>query len=126
MRRLLPLLLVVVLLPAIAQAKLGGNKSGGQQKAKQETSPTPAVAASQSKPEKKEADCGCEAKAPPDVFATVNGVNIAEKDVDESINDRIKELQSQVIEARKRQLDLEINSRLLEADAKRLGITPEK
>ncbi len=123
MKRLLPLLLVVILLPAIVQAKAGAAKSGGQQKAKQEATPTPA---SQSKPEKKEADCGCEAKAPPDVFAIVSGVKIVEKDVDDSINGRIKELQSQVIEARKRQLDLEINSRLLEADAKRLGITPEK
>jgi protein-disulfide isomerase len=93
----------------------------GQDAAKK---PAPAIP---SKPaDKKEDDCGCEAKNPPDVLATVGGVKILVKDVDESINDRIKELQSQVIEARKRQLDLEINSRLLEAEAKRLGITPER
>ncbi|MEK6323448.1 MAG: thioredoxin domain-containing protein [Acidobacteriota bacterium] len=80
----------------------------------------------QSKPAaQKEADCGCDAKAPQDVLALVNGVKVAVKDVDEPLKDRVHELQNQVIEARKRQLDLEINSRLLEAEAKRLGITPD-
>ena len=80
-----------------------------------------------SKPaDRKQEDCGCEAKAPADVFAIVNGVKIAAKDVDESIKDRIKELEGQVIEARKHQLDLEINSRLLDAEAKRLGISSER
>ncbi len=75
--------------------------------------------------EKKE-DCGCDAKAPPDVLAIVNGVNVAIKDVDEPIKDRVQELQNQVIEARKRQLDVEINTRLLEAEAARLGTTADK
>lgn len=82
--------------------------------------------AAQTKPaDKKEADCGCETKAPPDVLAKVNGTNIAIKDVDEPVKSRVQELQNQVIEARSRQLELEINSRLLEAEAKRLGITAE-
>ncbi|HLF84538.1 MAG TPA: thioredoxin domain-containing protein [Blastocatellia bacterium] len=85
------------------------------------------VPAEPSKPaDKKEADCGCEAKAPPDVLATVNGANVEIKDVDEPIKDRVRELQNQVIEARKRQLDVEINARLLEAEAARLGTTADK
>jgi len=74
---------------------------------------------------KKDADCGCESQVPP-VLAIVNGVKIMIQDVDEPIKDRVTPLQNQVIEARKRQLDLEINSRLLDAQARRLGITPEK
>jgi protein-disulfide isomerase len=88
---------------------------------------TQSTAGAQSKqPEKKDADCGCEAKIPPDVFATVNGVNVATKDIDEALKDQIQQWQNQVIEARKHQLDVEINSRLLDVEAARLGITPEK
>lgn len=76
--------------------------------------------------QKKQEDCGCEVKAAPDVLAAIDGVNISVKDVDEPIKDRIQAIQNQVIEARKRELDLQINSRLLEAEAKRLGITSEK
>ena len=39
------------------------------------------------------------------------------------IKDRVQELQRQVIDARKRELDLQINTRLLEAEAKKRGIT---
>jgi len=76
--------------------------------------------------EKKDADCGCESKAPPDVLAIVNGVNIPIKDIDDPLQDRIKVLQEQVVDARKRQLEFEINARLLEAEAKRLGTTTDK
>jgi hypothetical protein len=69
------------------------------------------TAGAQSKqPEKKDADCGCEAKIPPDVLAVVNGVNVATKDIDETLKDQIQQWQNQVIEARKHQLDVEINS----------------
>ena len=76
--------------------------------------------------DKKEPDCGCEVKAPPDVLATVNGVNIATKDVDELVKTRVQQLQNQVIEARKRQLDILVNAALLEAEARKLGVTTEK
>jgi len=83
--------------------------------------------AAQPKPaDKKDADCGCEANIPPDVLAVVNGTNIPTKDIDDPLKDQIQELQNQVIEARKRQLDIEINARLLGAEAARLGITEEK
>src|SRR5215467_8314234 len=68
-------------------------------------------------------DCGCEAKTPSDALALVNGIKISPKDVDESIKGQIDELEKQVIQARKHELDLEINTRLLEAEAKKRGIT---
>ena len=76
--------------------------------------------------QKKEPDCGCESKSAPDVLATVNDVPIGIKDVDGRIKDRLEALQRQVIEARTRELDLQINTRLLDAEAKRLGITSDE
>lgn len=121
MKKLIPLPIIAVLVLGFVLSKACATK-GDQQKAD-------AAADSQSKApdkqDKKDADCGCE-KAPPDVFATVNGIKIASKDVDEPIKERIQELQTQVIEARKAQLGFEINSRLLEAEARRLGISAPK
>jgi len=88
--------------------------------AAQSATPQPAKPAAQ-----KDADCGCEVKVPQDVLAVVNGVKITVKDVDEPLKDRVQELQNQVIEARKGQLEAEINTRLLDAEAKRLGIAPD-
>jgi protein-disulfide isomerase len=117
-----------IIIPAVvAQVAVAAPKTLGNAGARGHRAAEQSAETQPSKPvEKKPEDCGCEAKTPPDVLATVGGVKILVKDVDESINDRIKELQGQVIEARKRQLELEINSRLLEAEAKRLDITPER
>lgn len=76
--------------------------------------------------EKKEEDCGCEAKIPSDTAAIVNGVKIMMKDIDEPVNGKIKELQNQVVEARKHQLDLMINVKLLDAEAKKRGISADR
>jgi protein-disulfide isomerase len=106
----LVLLLAAAICAPIAQAQTGAARPNNQA--------APAA-------DKKD-DCGCEAKHPPDVLATVNGVKIGIKDIDEPIKEKIKELQNQVVEARKRELDLQINSRLLEAEAKKRGITAAK
>lgn len=120
MKKLLLIPIVGVLVLGFVIVKVWATK-GDQQKA-EDTS----AADSQSKqPDKKEADCGCD-KAPPDVFAIVNGTKIAGKDVDEPIKDRLQELQNQAVEARKNQLNFEINARLLEGEARRLGISPQK
>src|ERR1700730_3027655 len=88
---------------------------------------TQSTPATPSKPaDKKEADCGCEVKAPPDVLAVVNGAKVMIKDVDEPIKDRVQELQNQVIEARKHKLEVEVNAQLLRAEAARLGTTADK
>src|SRR5262249_7023032 len=97
-------------MPTLAAVSLRQSQSAGKPNA--QAAAVPAKAA-----DKKEADCGCETKAPPDVLATVNGVNVMIKDVDEPIKDRVQELQNQVIEARKHQVEVEINARLLDAEA---------
>jgi protein-disulfide isomerase len=86
----------------------------------------PTATAAQAATDKKE-DCGCDAKSPsPDVFATVNGIKISAKEIEDPVKDRVKELQSSVVEARKRQLDILINSKLLDAEAKKRGLSPMK
>ncbi|MEA2176622.1 MAG: hypothetical protein QOD00_4214 [Blastocatellia bacterium] len=80
---------------------------------------TPAVAQAA----KEEEDCGCEVKNIPDTLAVVNGVKITRQEVEPQIRARVAELQRQVVVARKRELDLQINSRLLRAEAKKRSTT---
>ncbi len=113
--------LILIALALAAPAQVGMSAPVAEGRTRQTPSTAPPKPA-----ETKEADCGCEAKTPSDVLAVIDGVNIQIKDVDEPIKDRIQALQNQVIEARKRELDLQINSRLLEEEAKRLGISSDK
>ena len=78
------------------------------------------------KPAAPKEDCGCEGKPLPDIIATVNGVKIMVKDIDEPIASRVQALQQEIINARKREVDLQINSKLLEAEAKKRGTTANK
>lgn len=71
-------------------------------------------------------ECGCEGEALPEVVAVVNGVSITKRDIDAQTKNQIDELQQGIIEARRRELDLQINSRLLEAEAKKRGMTTTK
>ena len=71
-------------------------------------------------------DCGCEGKPLPEVLSIVNGVKITAKDLDADTHSRVAELKRQVVEARKAELDLQINSKLLEAEAKKRTITSSK
>ena len=59
------------------------------------------------------------------VFATVNGVNITSRDIEQSLRPLIAQVQQQVYALRKQDLDLKINDILLEQEAKRLGTTPK-
>jgi protein-disulfide isomerase len=56
----------------------------------------------------------------------VNGVRITQQDIEASTRKQIDELQRNVVEARQRELELQINSRLLEAEAKKRGTTSSK
>ena len=69
------------------------------------------------------ARCGCEGEAPPEVLATVNGLKITAKDINEAIKEPLKAIHNQVIEVRRLELDLQINTRLLDAEAKKRGKT---
>lgn len=71
-------------------------------------------------------DCGCESKPLPEVLSIVNGVKITAKDLDPDTHSRITGLKRQVVEARKLELDLQINSKLLEAEAKKRAVTTSK
>ena len=71
-------------------------------------------------------DCACESQPLPATLAVVNGVSITARDIEKATGESVQNLQRQVVEARKRELDLMINSRLLEAEAKKRGITTAK
>ena len=60
------------------------------------------------------------------LFAIVNGVRITARDIEKATGDSVRKLQRQVVEARKRELDLLINSRLLAIEAKKRGIATTK
>jgi len=67
-------------------------------------------------------ECGCESQKLPEVLAIVNGTKITKSALSDS-EKRVAELQQEVVTARKTELDLQINSLLLGAEAKRLGTT---
>jgi protein-disulfide isomerase len=71
-------------------------------------------------------DCGCEDKPLPEILGVVNGVKITRQDLSPETQARVEELQRQVIEARGRELDLQIDSILLESEAKKRGVTPSQ
>jgi protein-disulfide isomerase len=65
--------------------------------------------------------CGCELSVP-EVLAVVNGIKLTFEDVNTPKNklaQQTADLQKQIVEARKREFELQINSKLLEAEAKR-------
>ncbi|HEY9402858.1 MAG TPA: thioredoxin domain-containing protein [Pyrinomonadaceae bacterium] len=71
-------------------------------------------------------NCACEGEPLPEVVAVVNGVRITRQEVDSRIAPQLAELRKTVIEARARELDLQINSKLLDAEAKKRGKTTTK
>ncbi|HEX8355171.1 MAG TPA: thioredoxin domain-containing protein [Pyrinomonadaceae bacterium] len=70
--------------------------------------------------------CGCEAGPLPEVLGSVNGVKITRGDLSSQAQQRVAQLQQEVVEARRRELDLQINSILLEAEAKKRGVSTAK
>jgi protein-disulfide isomerase len=71
-------------------------------------------------------DCGCEDKPLPEIIGVVNGVKISKADLTPETRARVEQLQRQVVEARSRELDLQIDSLLLESEAKKRGVTPSQ
>lgn len=71
-------------------------------------------------------DCACESQVLPPALAIVNGVTITPRDLEKSIGESVRNLQKQVTEARKRELDLQINSKLLASEARKRGISTAK
>lgn len=69
--------------------------------------------------------CGCDAPLP-EILATVNGIKITKRDIDPDTTRHIQQFHKEIVDARHRELDLQINSLLLEAEAKRRGVTTAK
>src|SRR6185295_4225484 len=90
------------------------------------TTPTSVSAKSEPQPVKAIEDCACESQVLPEALAIVNGVRITARDIEKATGDSVRQLQRQVVEARKRELDLLINSRLLSIEAKKRGISTTK
>src|SRR5689334_3696038 len=82
----------------------------------------PAVAQTQTATD----DCACESQVLPATLAVVNGVTITARDLEKSTGESVRNLQRQVIDARKRELDLMINSKLLDREAKKRGVSTTK
>jgi protein-disulfide isomerase len=114
MHRFSYLLLTTIMLAASAAAQTTGGAP-----------PTPQPQPPPAKPAAAP-DCACEAAPLPEVLAVVNGVKITKQDISPETQARVAELQAQVVAARKRELELQINSLLLEAEAKRLKTSTTK
>ncbi len=79
------------------------------------------------KPVAKKENCGCEPKTPlPEVIATVNGMKVPTTEINAPIQAKIDELQNAVVDARKRELDIQINNRLFDNEAKKRNISASK
>lgn len=68
-------------------------------------------------------DCGCEDKPQITVLAVVNGVKITKQDLSIDARTQVSLEQDKVIAARSHALNQHINHHLLEAEAKRRGLT---
>ena len=71
-------------------------------------------------------NCGCEDKPQIHVLAVVNGVKITKDDLSIDTRTQVNLIQESVIVARSQALNQLIARMLLEAEAKRRGLTPEK
>ena len=87
------------------------------------TTPTPAPAPA---PPAAADPCGCEPAPLPAVVATAAGVRLTPADFSTQAQQQIAQLKQEVVEARKNELSLQINSLLLEAEAKKRGLTTAK
>jgi protein-disulfide isomerase len=85
----------------------------------------PAATAAATTP-KKEEDCGCEADIPKDTFAIVNGSKISTKEIEDEIKGQVDQVQSQVPQARQKELQFEIDSKILELEAAKRGVPVSK
>jgi protein-disulfide isomerase len=115
-----------------AQAKPAAPKPAPRQTPAPKTTPAQGaapqgVAAAQTPAQTAVADdCGCEAGPLPEVLASANGVKFTRADLSPQVQQQVAQLQQQVVDARRRELDLQVNSILLEAEAKKRGISTTK
>jgi protein-disulfide isomerase len=70
--------------------------------------------------------CDCEDSVPDGVAALVGDQKILLADVERLVEEPVSSLRRQMAEARQRELELQINSVLLQLEARRRGITPQQ
>ena len=104
------------LLAALAAPAAGQTQTSGQTQTPAQTPATIDSAAA----------CACESSPLPEVLAVVNGVKVTRQDISPAVQKKVADLQQQVVEARRKELDLQINSALLEAEAKKRGLSAAK
>lgn len=122
MKQQLRLLFMVAALTC-APVVLAQNKPATDNKNPTVTVPAPQTNAPARTISKSDEDCGCETQVLPEVIAEVGGVKITTMEIEEPIKDRINQLKQQVKAARQHELYLQVNTRLLDAEARRLGKT---
>jgi hypothetical protein len=124
-RRLI--MLAFILTACAANAAAQTNSAAGQSEQTSTESAKPATVAKPAEPGRETVEnCGCESSRLPEVLAIVSGVRVTAEEIEAQVKKRVVEIQRQVIEARKRELDLQINSKLLEAEAKKRGLSATK
>ena len=116
LKKISPALFFIAALAAPAAAQTATTATG--------TTAAQATTPAQSRPDPSR-DCGCETGIP-EVLATVGDVRVTQTDISPEVRKRVAGLQLQVVEARRRELDLQINTALLEAEAKRRGVPATK
>jgi len=121
--RVFVLFIALIIGGCLTTAPTSASSNGGvQQKTDASTNGSQQTSAQAGKA--KQEDCACEAaNTPTGTVGSVNGVKISIEDLQEAIKEEVADLQKQVIDARSRELNLQINSRLLEAEAKKKGTT---
>jgi protein-disulfide isomerase len=70
--------------------------------------------------------CGCEAGPLPEVLGTVNGIKITRADLSSQTQQRVAQLQQGVVDARRGEFERQINSILVDAEARKRNTTPNK
>ncbi|MDX6692608.1 MAG: hypothetical protein QOF02_211 [Blastocatellia bacterium] len=120
------LLLILIITLVVYSTSAPAQTSPAAPVDKQATPASPAPSVAQPAGSAREEDCACEAQPLPDVLATVNAVRITSKDISEQTAQRVAALHKQVVEARRRALESQINSKLLDAEAKKRGTTAPK
>lgn len=118
MNRLIYLLLICAVTTPVAWAQTPAAASAVTNTASTVVSPQTASQANSNEP-----DCECESQVLPETLAVVNGVRITRNDIEAQLREFVTRLHRQVIEARLGELDLQINSKLVAAEAKRRGVS---
>jgi len=119
------LLMFVTGAPVAAQTDKQTGATASQKPVEAQALPANSIASPNAPAPRGEAgsECGCEDKLLSDVLGVVNGVKITKQDLSPQTRVRVEQLQREVIEARQRELDLQIDSILLEGEAKKRGVS---